>query len=158
MYKTKSLKGLPKIAGPGTRILILGSFPGKDSLKKKQYYGNLRNQFWNILGLDQYSYEQRKEKLREQGIGIWDVIGSCRREGSSDSNIKDHVANDLKGFLRDNPGINKVLLNGKTAGHIFKKFDIDIEYAVLPSTSPANAAMSLSEKRKEWKKHLRPIK
>ena len=32
-----------------TKILILGSLPGKKSLELEQYYGHTRNRIWKIL-------------------------------------------------------------------------------------------------------------
>ena len=51
------LVGIAPVVGPGTRLLLLGSFPGVASLAAGQYYGHPRNQFWPILsalwGIDQ---------------------------------------------------------------------------------------------------------
>ena len=35
------LQGLPPVIAPGTRLVILGSFPGVASLRAKQYYLSL---------------------------------------------------------------------------------------------------------------------
>ena len=43
------LHGLPPVAGAGTRLIILGSFPSATSLALGQYYAHPRNQLWPIL-------------------------------------------------------------------------------------------------------------
>jgi G:T/U-mismatch repair DNA glycosylase len=59
------LQGLPPVAGPSTRLLVLGSFPGQASLAAQQYYGHPRNQFWPLLAalwqqpLADWPYAQR---------------------------------------------------------------------------------------------------
>ena len=84
------LQGLPPVIAPGTRLVILGSFPGVASLRAKQYYGHPRNHFWSLVGtlwgLDLLSmaYARRLDVLRKRGLGLWDVYASCRREGSLD--------------------------------------------------------------------------
>ena len=40
----------PPEAGPGTRLLILGSLPGEVSLARGQYYAHPQNQFWRLVG------------------------------------------------------------------------------------------------------------
>ena len=43
------LFGLAPVAGPSTRLLVLGSFPGAASLARQQYYAQAQNHFWKIL-------------------------------------------------------------------------------------------------------------
>ena len=98
---TPPLQGLAAVAGPRTRLLLLGSFPGVASLVAQQYYGHPRNQFWPLLSaiwqtdLTGLPYADRLRALQERGLGLWDVYASCRRQGSLDSAIRDAVPNDL---------------------------------------------------------------
>ena len=88
------------IVNDESKILILGSMPSIESLKKRLYYGNIKNHFWKIVyalfdnDLDEY-YEDRKKFLLLHKIAVWDVVKYCDREGSSDSNIVNPIANDF---------------------------------------------------------------
>ena len=42
--------GLRPVIQESSRILILGTMPGDDSLRLQQYYAHANNQFWKILG------------------------------------------------------------------------------------------------------------
>ena len=64
-------------------------------------------------------YGERVSLLSSQRIALWDVVASCRREGSGDAAIRDPVVNDIPGFLRTHPSIRLVALNGSTAGRLF---------------------------------------
>ena len=82
------LTGLPPVLTPHTRLLILGSFPGKASLAAQQYYAHPRNQFWPVLGaiwgLEDYAlwpYERRLQELRARGLGLWDVLRQLPARG-----------------------------------------------------------------------------
>ena len=37
------------IVSPDSRLLILGTLPGEESLIRRQYYGHPRNHFWPII-------------------------------------------------------------------------------------------------------------
>src|SRR4051812_27730185 len=96
----KTTRGFPPVIGARVETLILGSFPGVASLRKLQYYGHPQNHFWRLVGtvigerLPEMEYERRLETLLEHGIGLWDIIDSCVRPGSLDSNIRDAQHND----------------------------------------------------------------
>ena len=109
-----------------TEILILGSLPSDESIRRQEYYGNPRNMFWDILGLVfgetvGPSYESKKEFLREHHIALWDVIAEAQREGSLDSNIKDECFNDIASSIKDT-SIRTIVLNGGKAARAFKKY------------------------------------
>jgi len=152
-----SEKGLLPIHGETIAILILGSFPGKQSLLKKEYYGNPRNHFWQIIDslfhIDCYlPYSIRKSRLTEHGIALWDVVSTCCRSGSADIRIRDPVFNDIAGFLGAYPPPRLIVLNGKTAGRYYHQLKAPppVRAIILPSTSPANTRFTLMEKVKAW--------
>jgi double-stranded uracil-DNA glycosylase len=153
-----SLRGFPPVLDRGVHTLILGSFPGAASLAAGQYYAHPRNQFWRILGnllqqpLTELSYPQRLAALLARGLGLWDVLGACERAGSLDADIRAPRANDFAPLRRRAPKLARVLFNGQAAGRFAPQFrQAGLEVAVLPSTSPAHAGMSLEQKLACWR-------
>jgi TDG/mug DNA glycosylase family protein len=149
--------GLLPIHGESVKVLILGSFPGRQSLLKNEYYGNARNHFWQIIEIlfliDRHlPYSTRTVELAGKGVALWDVISGCDRKGSADTRITDPVFNDIVGFLASNPSLQLIALNGSTAGRYYMRLNIrtSVPNVVLPSTSPANTKYTLSEKIKKW--------
>jgi double-stranded uracil-DNA glycosylase len=153
-----SLQGFAPVADARTHTLILGSFPGVASLAATQYYAHPRNQFWRLLGtvldepLVELEYRVRLERLLAHGIGLWDVLAACEREGSLDAAIRAATPNDFASFRRYAPLLRKVCFNGKTSG----RFEPVIQAAgyatvVLPSSSAANAGMSFEGKLAAWR-------
>jgi hypoxanthine-DNA glycosylase len=141
------------------RVLILGSMPGQRSLDENRYYAHPRNAFWDIMGElfaagRQHSYPNRLALLKEQHIALWDVLQHCERQGSLDSAIRSEAAviNDFGSFFKRHSNIHSVFFNGKKAYELYKKQYADDAHTLttLPSTSPANAAMSFSEKLEHW--------
>jgi TDG/mug DNA glycosylase family protein len=133
--------------------------PGPESLRRKQYYANPRNQFWkiiyrvlNVCGEPPSHYGERVRFLKENGVALWDVLESCEREGASDSKIKVGRPNDFKARLRKSPNLRRIFFNGKKAEQCFRKYGCpeDVECIGLPSTSPANARMTFDKKIKCW--------
>jgi hypoxanthine-DNA glycosylase len=41
--------GLPPLVSAGTRVLVLGSFPGRRSRAERQYYAHPQNRFWPVM-------------------------------------------------------------------------------------------------------------
>ena len=159
----------PPLAAPDARILILGSMPGIASLRAREYYAHPRNLFWRIVGEltgvpADAAYARRAAGLLDADIALWDVIASCRREGSLDAAIDEHTlqANDFAAFFRDHPGIGHVYFNGAKAEDSYRRHVLPTltgpspVYARLPSTSPAHAARSLDEKRAIWLAAIAP--
>jgi len=157
-------QGLPAAARPDARVLVLGSMPGAVSLREARYYAHPRNRFWPLMqelcGVDpQAPYTLRMQMLMDAGVGLWDVIGRCRRRGSLDASIVrgSEVANPLPAFLQALPELRLVACNGTAAHRAFMRFitpELPETFAVpvlaLPSTSPANAAASLQMLRQAW--------
>jgi len=155
------LRGLPPIETPRARVLVLGSMPGAASLAAGQYYAHPRNLFWplmsELLGFEvALPYARRVAALRRARIALWDVIGACRRAGSLDARIDPTsiVVNDFTGFLARHPRLTLVCFNGATAAASWRRHvgtHRDLRYVTLPSSSPANASISLAAKREAWR-------
>lgn len=141
-----------------SKVLILGSFPSVKSREQGFFYGHPQNRFLRVLSAvlncpTPNTIEEKTRFLLENKVALWDVIASCTIEGSSDSSIRDVVANDLENILNESR-IRRIFVNGATAKklydrHIFPK--IGIEAVLLPSTSPANAAWTLENLIARWK-------
>lgn len=146
-----------------TKILVIGTMPGVASLEAAQYYAHPRNAFWKIIaqlfnkGKDFQSYQEKISCTLTHGIGLWDNLQNCIREGSLDSNIKNAVPNDFETLVA-NHHIVKLLFNGKKSFEFFKRYHGKLlektAYEILPSTSPANATLSFEKKLALWKKAL----
>mgnify|MGYP003514273151 FL=1 len=152
------LHGLPPVIAPHTRLVLLGSFPGAASLAAGQYYAHPRNQFWPLLSalLDEalvpLPYAQRLARLRDRGLGLWDVIAACRREGSLDSHIRDAQYNDLGGLRGRAPGLVAVAHNGGESARAMRiTGQLGLPVYRLPSSSPANASWSFERKHAAWR-------
>ena len=152
------LQGLPPVIGRHARLLVLGSFPGAASLAARQYYAHPRNQFWPLLSalldedLSQLGYVQRLQRLRAHGVGLWDVIAECRRDGSLDSAIRDARYNDLASLRRRAPQLLAVAHNGgESARTMHITAGLGLAVYRLPSSSPANASWSFERKLAAWR-------
>ena len=84
-------RSFPPVVDDRTRVLVLGSLPGEESLARRQYYGNPRNHFWRLMSavigveLVPLDYEARLETLLEAGVGLWDTVGAAARTARSGS-------------------------------------------------------------------------
>jgi hypoxanthine-DNA glycosylase len=152
------LQGLGPVAGPATRLLLLGSFPGVASLRAQQYYGHPRNHCWPILAalwqvdLPALPYAQRLTIAQAHGLGLWDVYGACRREGSLDSAIEAAVPNDLAGLVARLPQLQAIAHNGGESARAMRVTRaLGLPVYRLPSTSPANASWSFERKLAAWR-------
>src|SRR5690606_35171432 len=139
------------------------TMPGENSLTFQQYYNNPNNQFWKIIfsifnnGVTVNDYDKKVALLKKHKIGLWDVLKRCDREGSTDSKIKNPVANDFQALFNQYSTIEKIIFNGKDSYTYFKKF-FETEFGKtliqLNSTSSLNSHLNINQKIDEWKKHL----
>ncbi|MFZ6864190.1 DNA-deoxyinosine glycosylase [Undibacterium sp. Ji67W] len=157
-YKS-SLSGFAPVIDEGTHTLILGSFPGVASLESQQYYGFRHNQFWRLMSavigkdLQALEYSHKLDQLLSAGVGLWDVFKSCQRQGSLDSAIRGGELNDFVTLKHQYPRLRRICFNGKTAAKIQAYFNEHAyETLVLPSSSPANAMLTLEQKLLIWQK------
>jgi TDG/mug DNA glycosylase family protein len=159
------IQGFPPICQSDAHTLVLGSVPSRESLSRKKYYAHPRNSFWPImtrlLDITNMDYTGRAQQAMEGGIAIWDVLQTCKRHSSLDSDIEDSsiVTNDFRTFFEEHPGITRVFFNGAKAESVYLKHVLPhlpagqakIKLQRLPSTSPANAAMTVKRKLEKWR-------
>ncbi|WNV05101.1 DNA-deoxyinosine glycosylase [Candidatus Methylospira mobilis] len=155
------------IAETDAEILILGSMPGRDSLKAAQYYAHPRNIFWRIMAEILHfdagaPYQNRTAALSDARIALWDVLHSCKRPGSLDSSIEADtvVVNDFQKFFLRYDRIGSVIFNGSKAEHYYVRRVLPHlngkppRYFRAPSTSPAHASLSYARKLEIWRNLL----
>lgn len=126
-----------------SRLLILGSMPGRASLESEQYYAHPRNRFWPLMfklfndDLPVDNYQDRLKLLLDNKIALWDVCESCERDGSLDKAISAAKPNDIPALLAQYPNIERVVFNGSAAREIFlNNFKVELPTHMMPSTSP----------------------
>lgn len=110
-------------------------------------------------------YADRLRSLQQHHIGLWDVIQSANRHGSSDSDIKDAAFQNLESVLHPCPDLLAIAFNGGKASQIGRRilaargshytlFDSagrkrDIRLLDLPSSSAANT-QAFAAKAEAW--------
>ncbi len=148
---------IPPLYDKNSRILILGSFPSVRSREIGFYYGHARNRFWQVLAALYRenvpdTIAEKKDFLLSHGIALWDVIASCEIEGSSDASIRHAIPNDIAALLAKAP-ISRIFVTGRTAKTLYDRHlrdKLGMQAVLLPSTSPANAALSLDDLITQW--------
>ena len=116
---------------------------------------------FKLLEIDsELSYDDRKTLLIRNNIALWDVLKSCYREGSLDSDIDQSTIepNDFKRFFSKHEHVTAVFFNGAKAEQLFKKNSFktlkkaqqNLSFFKLPSTSPAHAALTFEQKLLQW--------
>ena len=161
MRPNATLTGLAPALTAQTHTVILGSFPGVVSLKQQGYYAHPRNAFWPIMEavlaqpLLTLAYPERISALLDAGYGLWDVYASCERSGSLDAAIRQPQLNPLKQLIYWCPQLSRIVHNGQTSGRLAPLTRQLVPVVlILPSTSPANARLSLEQKIIHWQSAL----
>lgn len=135
----------------GSRVLILGTMPSPRSRQEGFYYAHPTNRFWPVVAAlwDEpvpRGTEARRDFALAHHLALWDTLASCTIEGASDASIAEPVANDLDRVLTVAPLVAVVTTGGRAAG-LYERLQAPLHpglrHVALPSTSAANAAMSL---------------
>ena len=140
-----------------SKVLILGSFPSVKSREQEFFYGHPQNRFWKVIAalLDKdvpHTIEEKKALILDNGLALWDSIGSCEITGSSDASIRNAEPNDLR-IITENCDIRAIYCNGKKSLEVYNRYIepmLGRQAEVLPSTSPANAAWNLDRLTEAW--------
>jgi double-stranded uracil-DNA glycosylase len=157
-------RSFPPIIDAASRVLILGSLPGDESLRQQQYYAHPRNQFWRILA-EIYqvpfpaTYPDREALVLQQQLALWDVVQHGEREGSLDQAIRNATPNDFAWLFKTYPELQAIVFNGRKAHAVFERRVLQPQVVdgldrwprlLMPSTSPA-ATQPLATKIERWR-------
>ena len=153
--------GFDPIVHENDKVLILGSMPSVESLNQNMYYANKTNRFWKMLARiydrPADTLDDKLDLLAYAHIALWDICHSCLRHNSSDASIRKIEANDIDGFLKENPSIKTIICNGKTSYDNLCRYFSNLKgmAVVCPSTSAANARCRLDDLIVEYERILR---
>jgi TDG/mug DNA glycosylase family protein len=162
----KSSSDVPDVLAPGLACVFCGINPGRVSAAARAHFANPRNDFWRLLhdaGFTPRRFEPGEQfELLELGYGITNAAyrttpgsGDLRR-GDFDASRLERVAREL--VPRAIAFVGKEAYRGvfgerAELGPQLRTFG-DVGLFVLPSTSPANAAVPYAE-RLRWFRELR---
>jgi hypoxanthine-DNA glycosylase len=111
----------PPVIDARARLLVLGSLPGDRSLAERRYYAHPQNQFWRLISpatgrdLTALPYQARLDALLAAHIGLWDVVASATRTGSTDAAMRDIEGHDIAALAATLPDLRAIAFNGGTA-------------------------------------------
>jgi hypoxanthine-DNA glycosylase len=151
-------RSFPPIADERARVLVLGTLPGEESLRRGEYYAHPRNLFWPIVfalfdATPAAVYAERLAFVAARRIALWDVCELGERDASADASIRREQPNAIDRLLDAYPAIRTVAFNGTGAQRLHDRHFArrpDITYLALPSTSPAHARIGFSGKLARW--------
>jgi len=151
-------RSFPPVVDARARLLVLGTLPGEESLRRQQYYAHPRNLFWRIVfalfdATPPADYAQRLAFIAAHRIALWDVCEIGERERSADTTIRSERPNAIDQLLDEYPLIRAVAFNGTTARRLYDRHfprRTSLAYLALPSTSPAHATIDFTGKLARW--------
>lgn len=162
MRSDAPLQPLPDYLGTGLEIIFVGINPGEQSARAGHYYANPRNPFWRLLhggGLTPRLLSPDEDHLLPSfGYGITDIVkrpsrGLAELAGREFREGRALLAHKLLGcsprIVCFNSMTGFARFFGAQASGRFGRQPLRIGAArvfVIPSTSPANAAVSLDVK------------
>src|SRR5215813_1307808 len=164
---TPTPSDVPDVLAPYLRIVFVGINPGRVSAAARAHFANPRNDFWRLLHaarLTSRLYAPDEQfSLLDEGIGVTNAAyrttpgsGDLRRADFAGSAERlERIARELRpGWLAF---VGKEAYRGAFGTRpelgLQRETLADTKLFVLPSTSPANAAVSWDERRR-WFREL----
>lgn len=159
---------VPDVLGPGLRLVFCGINPGRRSAAAGAHFANPRNDFWRLLhdaGFTPRLYDPSEQHtLLELGLGLTNAAYRTTR-GSGDLRSADFAGSaERLEALADELRPEGMAFVGKAGytGAFRERAELGLQERglgdtwlfVLPSTSPANAAVSYGD-RLRWFRALR---
>ena len=152
-------RSFPPIVDGRARVLVLGTLPGEESLRRQEYYAHPRNLFWSILfalfdAAPAADYRAKLAFAGAQQVALWDVCAVGEREASADATIRREQPNAIDQLLDTHPLIRAVAFNGTGARRLHDRHfprRPNLAYLALPSTSPAHARLDFAAKLGQWR-------
>ena len=161
---------VPDVLAPGLRVVFVGINPGRVSAAAHAHFANPRNDFWRLLhaaGFTSRLFEPHEQfSLLGEGIGVTNAAyrttpgsGDLRRSDFGDSadrlaRIADELHPSWLGFVGKEA--YRGTFNERPELGAQRRKLAETRLFVLPSTSPANAAVPWSERLK-WFSELRAL-
>ncbi len=89
-------RSFPPIADKRARVLVLGTLPGEESLRRGEYYAHPRNLFWPIVftlfdAIPAMDYAERLAFVAAHRIALWDVCGSAGSSQTRSTSCSTHI-------------------------------------------------------------------
>jgi double-stranded uracil-DNA glycosylase len=151
-------RSFPPVVDGRARVLVLGTLPGEESLRRQEYYAHPRNLFWPILftlfdAAPAAGYQAKLAFALARQVALWDVCAAGEREASADATIRREQPNAICQLLDAYPLIRAVAFNGTGARRLHDRHfprRPNLDYLALPSTSPAHARLDFAAKLARW--------
>jgi TDG/mug DNA glycosylase family protein len=142
----------PPLYDRDSEILILGSVPSPKSREQGFYYGHPRNRFWQVMAAVlgepvPGSIPEKKALMLRHHVALYDSIEECDIRGASDTSIRNVIPADIPAILQKTR-IREIFCTGTVSFQYYEKYcypQVGIHARRLPSTSPANCAVSLEQ-------------
>ncbi|HEY8029683.1 MAG TPA: mismatch-specific DNA-glycosylase, partial [Gaiellaceae bacterium] len=159
----KLRSAVPDVLGPNLRVVFVGINPGRVSAAAHAHFANPRNDFWRLLyaaSLTSRLYEPAEQfELLKEGIGITNAAPRTT-PGSGDLRRADFAGAaerlervDARWIAFVGKEAYRGTFGERSALGVQARTLADRKLFVLPSTSPANAAVPWDE-RLRWFRQL----
>jgi double-stranded uracil-DNA glycosylase len=164
------VSAVPDVLGPGLRVVFCGINPGRVSAAAAAHFANPRNDFWRLLHAAGFTPRlvrpEEQFEVLDYGIGLTNAAPRTTK-GSGDLRSADfqgsaerfeRLARDLRpewiGFVGKEA--YRGTFNERPELGVQERRLANTALFVLPSTSPANAAVPYAE-RLRWFRELRAL-